>query len=200
MLGALRAGAIGYVLKGVSAAELADILRRGRRGRGARLAGAGGAHPHEIERPARRPARRPIDDLTKREEDILRRVARGMSNREVAEELGDPGEDGQALHDLDPGEAAGPQPRRGGADRPRRLGQPLETRTGIRPASQMGAAGCGARRQILVTTEETGPRQKGRRSPCLRALQPPASASIRRGRPAVAGRSTTVLLFGSFSS
>ena len=85
---ALRAGAIGYVLKGISAAELAEILTG---------VAAGEAHVspalaarllHEIERPAPRRAKRPIDELSKRESDILRRVARGMSNREVADELG----------------------------------------------------------------------------------------------------------------
>ena len=52
----------------------------------------------------------------------------------------------------------------------------------------------------LATTEETGARQKGRRAPRPRALHPPASASIRSRSAAVAGRSTTVLSFGSFSS
>jgi DNA-binding NarL/FixJ family response regulator len=85
---ALRAGAIGYVLKGISAAELAEVL--------AGIA-AGEAHVspalaarllNEIERPLPNRAKRPIDELSKRESDILRRVARGMSNREVADALG----------------------------------------------------------------------------------------------------------------
>lgn len=85
---ALRAGAIGYVLKGISAAELTAILAG---------VAAGEAHVspalaarilNEIERPAPSKARRPIDELSKRESDILRRVARGMSNREVADALG----------------------------------------------------------------------------------------------------------------
>jgi two-component system nitrate/nitrite response regulator NarL len=86
--GALRAGAIGYVLKGVSARELGEILEGVARGEAhvspalaARLLG-------EVEASRRRPAPHPVDALTKREEDILRRVARGMSNREVAEALG----------------------------------------------------------------------------------------------------------------
>jgi two-component system, NarL family, nitrate/nitrite response regulator NarL len=84
---ALRAGAIGYVLKGVSARELAEIVAGIARGEAhvspalaARILG-------EMQTPLRRPERKPIDSLTRREEDILRRVARGMSNREVAEAL-----------------------------------------------------------------------------------------------------------------
>ena len=84
---ALRAGAIGYVLKGVSARELTDILAGVARGEAhvspalaARILG-------DLEARPRKPARRPIDELTRREEDILRRVAKGMSNREVAEAL-----------------------------------------------------------------------------------------------------------------
>lgn len=94
---ALRAGAIGYVLKGISAAEIAEILTG---------VAAGEAHVspalaarllNEIERPvprssgagpAAKPEKRPIDELSKRESDILRRVARGLSNREVADALG----------------------------------------------------------------------------------------------------------------
>lgn len=85
---ALRAGAIGYVLKGISAAEIAEILTG---------IAAGEAHVspalaarllNEIERPAPGRPKRPIDELSKRESDILRRVARGLSNREVADDLG----------------------------------------------------------------------------------------------------------------
>jgi two-component system nitrate/nitrite response regulator NarL len=85
---AFRAGAIGYVLKGISAAEIAEILTG---------VAAGEAHVspalasrllQEIERPAHGRTRRPIDELSKRESDILRRVARGLSNREVADDLG----------------------------------------------------------------------------------------------------------------
>ena len=85
---ALRAGAIGYVLKGISASEIAEILAG---------VAAGEAHVspalaarllNEIERPAPGRRKRPIDELSKRESDILRRVARGLSNREVADDLG----------------------------------------------------------------------------------------------------------------
>lgn len=88
VLAAMKAGAIGYVLKGVSASELARVLR---------AVAAGEAHVSPalaarvlaaMQKPAARPGREPIDDLTRREEDILRLVARGLSNKEAALELG----------------------------------------------------------------------------------------------------------------
>ena len=85
--GALRAGAIGYVLKGISGSELLAVLAGVARGEAhvspslaARILG-------DFAAPPPRGQRTPIDTLTRREEDILRRVARGMSNREVAEAL-----------------------------------------------------------------------------------------------------------------
>ena len=81
---ALRLGAIAYILKGVSASELRRILKG---------AAAGEAHVSPSlaakvltfmsKEPARKDASR-FDDLTKREEDILRLVAKGQSNKEVA--------------------------------------------------------------------------------------------------------------------
>jgi len=85
---ALGAGAIGYVLKGVSADELVAVLAGVARGEAHVSAGLAGRILHDLERPGRAAPRRPIDELSKREEDILRRVARGMSNREVAAALG----------------------------------------------------------------------------------------------------------------
>jgi two-component system nitrate/nitrite response regulator NarL len=85
LMAALNAGAIGYVLKGISAAELVEVLAGVAAGE-AHLSPALAARIlDDIEKPAA--PRRPIDDLTKREEDILRRVARGLSNREVATAL-----------------------------------------------------------------------------------------------------------------
>lgn len=86
--GALRAGAIGYVLKGVSARELTDILEGVARGEAHVSPGLAARLLGEARGDARRRDRRPIDDLTHREEEILRRVAQGLSNREVAEALG----------------------------------------------------------------------------------------------------------------
>ena len=88
VLAAMKAGAIGYVLKGVSASGLRDILRE---------VAAGNPHvsPSLAQRVlvAMQAGAEPapggsIEDLTKREEDILRHVARGLSNKEVANALG----------------------------------------------------------------------------------------------------------------
>jgi two-component system nitrate/nitrite response regulator NarL len=85
--GALRAGAIGYVLKGVSARELTGILASVARGEAHVSPALAARILRELQAPPSKPEREPIDTLTQREEDILRRVATGMSNREVAEAL-----------------------------------------------------------------------------------------------------------------
>lgn len=81
----LEAGAIGYVLKGVSATELIAILKSIASGESflspslaVRLITGGKAHP----------GRQPLESLSTQEARILRLVATGMSNREVAEQLG----------------------------------------------------------------------------------------------------------------
>jgi two-component system, NarL family, response regulator LiaR len=80
VLPAIRAGAAGYLLKDVGPAELAGALR---------VVHAGGAplHPavaatvmHSVAEPAR-------ESLTPREHEVLRLVARGLSNRLIAREL-----------------------------------------------------------------------------------------------------------------
>ncbi len=78
---ALKAGAAGYVLKGVGGRELVGIVKDIAGGRSyvspslaARILGA--------MRDGRRSAH-PVDDLTSREEEILRLVAEGLSNKEV---------------------------------------------------------------------------------------------------------------------
>ncbi len=81
VLQALKAGAAGYVLKGVGGRELVSIVKDIAGGRSyvspslaARILGA----MRERGRTAH-----PVDDLTSREEDILRLVAEGLSNKEV---------------------------------------------------------------------------------------------------------------------
>ena len=84
---ALQVGAIGYVLKGVSADDLRRILKGIARGE-AHVSPALAAQVLQImQKPKAKKEHNPIDDLTKREEEILRLVATGQSNREVADAL-----------------------------------------------------------------------------------------------------------------
>lgn len=84
LLAALKAGARGYVLKGVSARELASVVR----------AVAGGevyvspplAAGMLMELTRDRP-HDPLADLTDREREILDGVAQGLTNREIGERL-----------------------------------------------------------------------------------------------------------------
>ena len=97
---ALRHGAQGYLLKTVEGDVLAASVRRCTRGESvvspemtsklvsafqARLEPAGGLAPAVAEAPA--PAH-PLDSLSPREQQILRCIARGASNKEIARELG----------------------------------------------------------------------------------------------------------------
>lgn len=85
---ALNLGAIGYILKGVSAAELRRIVKG---------VAAGEAHVSPslatkvltyMSQKSNTKEASVFDDLTSREEDILRLVAKGLSNKEVAIDLG----------------------------------------------------------------------------------------------------------------
>lgn len=83
---AMQAGAIGYVLKGVSATELRDILARIAQGE-AHVSPALAAQVLHILQNKKANKPQPIEDLTKREEGILKGVAAGKSNREIGSEL-----------------------------------------------------------------------------------------------------------------
>lgn len=80
--GALQAGAMSYLLKNVSALELAEAIR-------AACAGRSILAPEATEvlvRAARQP-KPPGYDLTEREREVLALMAQGLSNREIAERL-----------------------------------------------------------------------------------------------------------------
>lgn len=77
---ALRAGALAYVLKEAAESELVEAVRRA----------AGGEiylNPQLGARIATEPPPGPPDDLTDREVDVLRRIALGHTNREIADQL-----------------------------------------------------------------------------------------------------------------
>ncbi len=86
ILPAIEAGATGYLLKDVSAEELARAIEGAYRGE-AQL------HPEvtrklmEQVRQPRRTQQQPGDDLTPREMEVLRLIASGMSNKEIGRQL-----------------------------------------------------------------------------------------------------------------
>ena len=86
LMQAIKLGAQGYILKGVGATELVDLVRELAAGRSYVSPGLAGRLLVAMRR-RETVAPNPLDDLSKREEDILKLVAQGKSNREVGEAL-----------------------------------------------------------------------------------------------------------------
>jgi DNA-binding NarL/FixJ family response regulator len=81
VVGAVRAGAIGYLLKDVGGDELCQAIRAAAAGRVQLSPQAAARLMHEIRAPEH------SEDLTKREHEVLRLLARGLSNKEIAQRL-----------------------------------------------------------------------------------------------------------------
>lgn len=82
---AIKAGAISYLLKDVSPLELARAVRAARRGEAVLHPEVAAKLMQEFSSP--RPAEQQAESLTEREMDVLRLIARGHSNREIADAL-----------------------------------------------------------------------------------------------------------------
>lgn len=80
VLPAVRAGVAGYLLKDVGPAELADALRTVH-------AGGSPLHPQVAATVMHSVTGATVDPLTAREREVLRLIARGLSNRLIAREL-----------------------------------------------------------------------------------------------------------------
>ena len=90
MMRAVEAGASGYVSKGASAEELVNSIRKAAEGEFL-LEAATMARLLEQRHQSQQKAteqRRLISDLTPREHDVLRLMARGLDNHEISDELG----------------------------------------------------------------------------------------------------------------
>jgi NarL family two-component system response regulator LiaR len=79
---ALRAGAISYLLKNVTGDELANAIRAAAAGKSTLAPEAAEALIHAATKPEA-----PGADLTAREIDVLRLMAKGKNNRDIANEL-----------------------------------------------------------------------------------------------------------------
>ena len=85
IIAAIRAGALGYLLKDSSPRELQEAIQAVYRGESSLHPAVARKLITAMNRPAKTPAVEP--DLTEREIEILRMVAHGLSNQEIADAL-----------------------------------------------------------------------------------------------------------------
>ncbi len=87
VLEAVKAGATGYLVKSASRQELVDAVRRVAAGDTVFTPGLAGLVLGEFRRMAEGPEPEPDNELTTRENEILKMVAKGMSYKQIAERL-----------------------------------------------------------------------------------------------------------------
>jgi len=87
VLEAVKAGATGYLIKSASAAELTDAVRRTADGEATFTSGLAGLLLGEYRRLASAPATDPQPQLSDRETEVLRLVAKGLTAKQVAARL-----------------------------------------------------------------------------------------------------------------
>jgi NarL family two-component system response regulator LiaR len=84
---AIKAGALGYLLKDSGPAELTEAIRQVSRGEPSLEPAIARRVLHELSHPLKEARSRTPDPITGRELEVLRLVAQGRSNREIAERL-----------------------------------------------------------------------------------------------------------------
>ncbi|MBI5352300.1 MAG: response regulator transcription factor [Chloroflexi bacterium] len=87
LIAALKTGSRAYILKGVPARELIRILRTVQSGESYVPPSLAASLLVEMANPAHKESKRPIDELTEREHQILEGLAAGLSNKEIGEKL-----------------------------------------------------------------------------------------------------------------
>jgi DNA-binding NarL/FixJ family response regulator len=87
VLDAVKAGAAGYLLKSAGRADFLDAVRRTAEGDAVFTPGLAGLVLGEYRRLATAPADPDAPELTPRETEVLRLVAKGMSYKQIAERL-----------------------------------------------------------------------------------------------------------------
>lgn len=82
---AIRAGALSYLLKDVSADELADAIRKAAAGKPTLHPMAATRMMQELSAPPK--PKSAIDEISPREMEVLQAIGRGLSNKEIGEKL-----------------------------------------------------------------------------------------------------------------